>query len=186
MGMGGGMMGGGMMGGGMMMGNRPEKKARLEAVKEIEKGIAALKEAVNKAPDKDPNIATLTGDALTKFMDLYAPESNAINTISNAISGLRGSGGMMGGMMRMGGPSTDVLNELKTLATGDKAAKTTARIDALIKEAQQREEMMQGGGMMGGGMMGGMGAPGGAPGGAPAGGAPAGGAPAGRAGRGGA
>ncbi|MBN1972405.1 MAG: hypothetical protein JW787_02105 [Sedimentisphaerales bacterium] len=165
--------GGGMMGGMgmMMMMPRPEKAARVASVKELEKQIAALKEAVNKAPDKDPNLVTIKDPDLTKFMDTFTVESDAINKIQATLTAMTrvpgeapgGMGGMMGmmGMMGRGGPTSEVLTELKGLAQTDKATKTSARIDALIKEAQQREEMMQnmggmGGGMMGGGMGGGM------------------------------
>jgi len=185
MGGGGGMMGGGM-GGGMMGGGRgargpvqrPDKAARLASLKTLETQIATLKAAIDKAPDKDPNVATLQGDALTKFMDVYTPESEAVNAIQQTLAAMRGGAG--GGRGGMGGASADVLSELRVLANGEKASKTVARIDALIKEAQNAPARgNRGGGMMGGGA----GGPGG--GGMMGGGAGAG-AGAGRGGRGGA
>ena len=133
---------GGARGGGMGLGGRvgmrrglrerPDRTARLEAVKELEKQIASLKAAIEKAPATDPNIANLEGDALTKFMDVYTPESNAINAIQQILSTLRGVRGALGGA------SEDVLSELRVLAQNEKATRTVARLDALIKEAQNR------------------------------------------------
>ncbi len=142
-GAGGGMMGGGagMMGGGAR-GNqglraRPEKAARLASVKELEKQVAALKAAIEKAPATDPNIAKLEGADLTKFMDTYTVESNAINTIQATLASLRSTGGGAG-RMGAGAPAEDVLTELSTLAKDEKATKTAARIAELIQQAQQR------------------------------------------------
>jgi hypothetical protein len=155
---GGGARGGGMGGmdfggvggrGGMRRGlrvrERPDRAARLEAVKELEKQIATLKAAIEKAPATDPNIANLEGDALTKFMDVYTPESNAINAIQQTLSALRGGG--RGG--RGGGASEDVLSEIRVLAQKEKATKTVARLDALIKEAQNRASRRGAGGFGG-------------------------------------
>jgi len=153
-GFGGGMgMGGGMGGrGGMRRAvERPDRAARLDAVKQLETQIAALKAAIEKAPAADPNIANLEGDALTKFMDVYTPESDAINAIQQTLTSLRG-GGARGG--RGGGASQDVLSELRVLAQKEKAAKTMARLDALIQEAQNRTNR-RGAGGFGGGQFGG-------------------------------
>ena len=153
-GFGGGMgMGGGMGGrGGMRRAvERPDRAARLDAIKQLETQITALKAAIEKAPAKDPNIANLEGEALTKFMDVYTPESDAINAIQQTLSTLRG-GGARGG--RGGGASEDVLSELRVLAQKEKATKTVARLDALIQEAQNRTNR-RGAGGFGGGQFGG-------------------------------
>ena len=158
-GFGGGMgMGGGMGGrGGMRRAvERPDRAARLDAVKQLETQIAALKAAIEKAPAADPNIANLEGDALTKFMDVYTPESDAINAIQQTLTSLRG-GGSRGGR---GGASQDVLSELRVLAQKEKATKTMARLDALIQEAQNRANR-RGAGGFGGGQFGGGGQRGG-------------------------
>lgn len=163
-GMGGGMggfgggAGGGGFGGGMGMGGgrgarglraRPDKAERLAAVKKLEKEVADLKAAVEKGPAKDPNIATLEGANLTKFMDTFTVESNAINTIQATLASLNGTGAGGGMMMgRNAGPTEEVLTELSTLAKDEKATKTAARIDALIQQAQQRAT--RGGGAGGG------------------------------------
>jgi hypothetical protein len=163
-GFGGGGFGGGMGGGrGMRAVARPDKAARLADIKTLETQITALKAAIEKAPEKDPNIATLEGDALTKFMDVYTPEQEAINNIQTTLATMSGRSGARGGMR--GGPSEDVLSELRTIANGEKATKTVARLDALIKEAQSAATRRggRGGGMggMGGGRGGGMGGMGG-------------------------
>ena len=115
---------GGMMGRGRQ---RPAREERLAAIKELEKQIAALKAAMEKAPEKDPNVAKLEGEELTKFMAQYTEESNAVNAIQQTLSSISG---------RRGGASADVLSELRVLADQEKASKTLARIDALIKEQQ--------------------------------------------------
>lgn len=128
---------GGMRGG--MMGRarqRPSREERLADIKTLEKQIVALKAAIDKAPATDPNIANLEGDALTKFMTQYTEESNAINAIQETLSNIRGGGGRGG--FRFGGPSEDVLSELRVLAQQEKAPKTVARLDVLIKEEQTR------------------------------------------------
>jgi len=141
-----------------MLTERPAKDKRLAAVKELDKQVAALKAAVDKAPAKDPNLVTIKDADLTTFMNSYTVESVAIDAIQATLTTLRGTPAGMGGMMmnfgRMGGPSEDVLKELNTLAKDEKATKTTARIDALIKEAQDNAARMQ---EMMGGMGGGMG-----------------------------
>jgi hypothetical protein len=158
----GGMMGGGMMGGGMRGGavERPDKAARLDAVKELETQIKTLKAAIDKAPAKDPNFAALEGDALTKAMDLYTPEMDAITAIQTTLTTLRGGGRGMTA-------TSDDLSALRVLANDEKATKTVAKIDELIKTAQTRTNRRGnrggagGGGMMGGGAGGGGGMMGG-------------------------
>lgn len=146
-GTGGGMMGG--MGRGMRIGQRPTKSERLASVKELEKQVAALKAAIEKAPDKDPNIANLEDANLTKFMDVYAPESDAINTIQKTLASLSGTGAGLGGTVGIGsGLTSSVISELLTLAKQDKAAKLTSRLEALAKEADASSSRR--GGMMGG------------------------------------
>lgn len=110
---------------------RPAREERLAAIKALEKQIAALKAAIDKAPATDPNIATLEGDALTKFMAQYTEENAAVNAIQQTLGTMRGRGGR-------GGASADVLSELRVLAQQEKASKTVARLDALIKEEQTR------------------------------------------------
>ena len=125
---------------------RPSREERLAAIKELEKQITALKAEIEKAPASDPNIATLEGDALTKFMAQYTEERNAVNAIQQTLSTISGRGGRGG--FRFGGASADVLSELRVLAQKEKASKTVARLDALIKEEQTRANRR---GQMGGG-----------------------------------
>ncbi len=165
-GAGGGMMGGGagMMGGGARgLRARPEKAARLASVKELDKQVAALKAAIEKGPDKDPNLVTIKDADLTKFMDTYTVESNAINTIQATLTSLQRVAGAGAGMGRMGagGPTEAVLTELAALAKDEKATKTAARIDALIQQAQQAATRGGGAGAGGGAGRGGAGAGGG-------------------------
>lgn len=128
---------GGMRGGQMGRARqRPTREERLAAIKTLEKQIAALKTAIDKAPVKDPNIATLEGDALTKFMAQYTEESTAVNAVQQTLSTMSGRGGRGG--FRFGGLSEDVLSELRVLAQKEKASKTVTRLDALIKEEQTR------------------------------------------------
>jgi len=115
---------------------RPAREERLAAIKTLEKQIVALKAEIDKAPVSDPNIATLEGDALTKFMAQYTEERNAVNAIQQTLSTISGRGGRGG--FRFGGASADVLSELRVLAQKEKASKTVARLDALIKEEQTR------------------------------------------------
>jgi hypothetical protein len=146
-GMDGGMMGG--MGRGMRMGPRPSKAERLASVKELEKQIAELKAATEKAPEKDPNIATLNDTSLKKFMDIYTSESDVINTIQKTLAFLSGTSTGLGGTGGMGsGLTSEVISELITLAEQEKAAKVTSRLEALAKEAEASSN--RGGGMMGG------------------------------------
>lgn len=144
-----GLEGMGGMGRGMRIGQRPTKEERLASVKELEKQVAALKAAIEKAPDKDPNVANLEGANLTKFMDVYASESNAINVIQETISSLSSTNAGLGSRGVMGsGLTSEVISELITLAKQDKAAKLTLRLEALAKEAEASSN--RGGGMMGG------------------------------------
>ena len=143
---------------------RPDKAARLASVKNLETQLAALKAAVEKAPDKDPNLATLDQEALTQAIAAMQPEMDAITAIQTTLESLRGSStggggrGGMAGMFGMGGMSSDdTLSELRVLANSEKATKTVERIDTLIKEA-----LSPAGGRRGGGMMGGFGGAGGA------------------------
>lgn len=140
-----GMGGGGMMGGGMGMGMgargpvvRPDKAARVALIKELETQFATLKAAVDKAPDKDTAVTAESDQATTdKATAERQAETDAIRAIQTTLASLRGAAtggrGMMGG-----GASADVLSELRVLASAEKAAKTVARLDALIKEAQTR------------------------------------------------
>ncbi len=147
----GGMMGG--MGPGMRIGQRPSKTERLASVKELEKQIAALKAAIEKAPEKDPNMASLENGSLTKFMDAYTIESNTINDIQKTISSLSGTAAGFGGTGGSGsGLTTEVISNLLDLAKQEKAVKLTTRLEALAKEAQASAS--RGGGMMGGGRRG--------------------------------
>ena len=135
-----GQMGG--MRGVMMMRRvrqRPSGEERLAAIKTLEKQIAALKVEIEKAPASDPNIATLEGDALTKFMAQYTEESNAVNAIQETLTTITGRGGRggRGGFGFFGGGS-DTLSELRVLANGEKASKTVARLDELIQQEQTR------------------------------------------------
>jgi hypothetical protein len=139
---------------------RPDKAARLASFKELEKQVAALKAAVEKGPATEPNMSKLEGAELTKFMDTYTVESNAINAINATLASLTSTGGGMG-RNAAGGPTEEVLTELNTLAKGEKATKTAARIDALIQEAQTRATRGGAGGGAGGGR-GGRGGAGGA------------------------
>ena len=134
---------GGMRGGMMRARQRPSREERLAAIKTLEKQIAALKVEIEKAPASDPNIANLEGDALTKFMTQYAEESNAVNAIQQTLSTISGRSGF-----RFGGPSADVLSDLRVLANKEKASKTVARLDELIQEEQTRASRR---GQMGGG-----------------------------------
>ncbi len=137
------------MGRGMRIGQRPTKAERLASVKELEKQIAALKVAIEEAPDKDPNIANLEGANLTKFMDVYTPESNAINVIQETLSSLSSTNAGLGYRGRMSSSLTsEVISELITLAKQDKAANLTSRLEILAKEAEASSS--RGGGMMGG------------------------------------
>lgn len=141
---------------------RPGKDARLASIKEIETQIAALKAVIEKAPDKDPNIAALEGTALTDAIQAMQPENDAITAIQTALASLRGNapaaagrGGMGGTRGGMGGnitPSADVLSELRVLANDEKATQTVARLDTLIKEAQTQAGGARGGMGMGMGM----------------------------------
>ncbi len=183
-GAGGGMMGGGMMGGQRGPVARPDKAARLEAIKTLETQIAALKAAIEKAPEKDTAVTAESDQAtIDKATAERQAETDALTAVQTTLASLRGGRGGRGGM----GASADVLSELRVLASGEKATKTIAKLDALIKEAQTTGGARggRGGGMMGGGMMGG-GMMGGGAGGMMGGGAGGPGAGAGRGGRGGA
>ena len=137
------------MGRGIRIGQRPTKAERLASVKEIEKQIAALKIAIEKAPDRDPNIATLENANLTKFMDVYTTESDAINTIQKTLSSLSATGAGSGSRGGAGsGLTSAAISELLNLAKQEKAAKLTNRLEALSKEVQAPAS--RGGGMMGG------------------------------------
>ncbi len=160
-GFGGGGMGGFGGGGGGMMGGRgnrgpverPDKAQRLKDVAELEKQVTALKAAIEKAPEKDPNIAALEGSKLTDFMNVYTPEEAIVNSMQNTLTTMSGRGAR-GGMR--GGVTTEQLTELRTLANDEKATKVVARIDELIKEAQTATTR-RGGGRNGGGAGGGFG-----------------------------
>lgn len=126
---GGGRGGGRGFGGRMTMSaERPDRDARLATVKELESQIATLKAAIEKAPAQDPNFAALSTDELTKAMEYYQAESDAVQAIQTSLASLNG-----GGMMRMSSSNND-LADLRVLAKSERATKTVDRIDALIKE----------------------------------------------------
>jgi hypothetical protein len=130
------------MRGGMMRGRprqRPNREERLAAIKTLEKQVAALKAEIQKAPASDPNIATLEGDARTKFMAQFTEESNAVNAIQQTLATMmgRGSRGGPGGFGFFRG-GADTLSELRVLANKEKAIKTVARLDELIQQEQTR------------------------------------------------
>jgi hypothetical protein len=131
-----GSMRGGMMG---RARQRPDREERLAAIKELEKQIAALKAEIEKSPASDPNIATLEGEARTKFMAQYTEERNAISAIQQTLATITGRGGRggRGGFSFFGG-GEDTLAELRVLANKEKASKTVARIDELIQQEQTR------------------------------------------------
>ncbi len=143
---------------------RPDRAKRIAAVKELETQIAALKEAIEKAPEKDPNFAALDNNARTQAIAAMQPENDAINAIQATLESLRdsnaGAGAGRGGMNMMGGmpgfntSSDDALSELRVLANNEKATKTVERIDVLIKEALAPANTRRGG-MMGGATRGG-------------------------------
>ncbi|MBN1973955.1 MAG: HEAT repeat domain-containing protein [Sedimentisphaerales bacterium] len=139
---------------------RPDKAARLASIKELETQLAALKAAIDKAPDKDPNLAALDETARMQAIQAMQPETDAITAIQTTLASLRAGGSSGGGRGGRGGTggmgntaSPDVLSELRVLANGEKAPKTVARLDTLIKEAQTQTGRRAGG-------MGGMNAPG--------------------------
>jgi HEAT repeat protein len=147
---------------------RPDKAARLNSIKELETQFAALKAAIDKAPDQDPNMATLDEAGRAKAMEIIQPEQDAISAIQTTLAALRGTstgGGNRGGRGGMGGTtsSPDILSELRILANGEKATKTVERVDALIKESltQTNRRGGMGGAGMGGAGMGNRGAGGG-------------------------
>jgi hypothetical protein len=156
------MMGGGMRGArGPIV--RPDKAARLASIKTLETQIAALKAAIEKAPEKDTVVAAEADQAtIDKATAERQAETDALTAVQTTLASLRNAaaattGGRGGRGM---GASADVLSELRVLANDEKAAKTVAKLDALIKEAQTtggaRGGRGQGGGMMGGGAGGGM------------------------------
>jgi hypothetical protein len=147
---GGGM--GGNRGGGMAAAastRRPDKAARLASIAEIEKQIATLRAAIQKAPATDPCIPQLQDEALSTFTTQYTEESNAVNQIAQTINTLRvtaaagGRGGRGGGG---GGLTAEVLTELTKLAQGENATKLAARLEALAKEAAAAPARGGGGG----------------------------------------
>ncbi len=148
--------GGGMGGGQGMMAaatQRPDKTDRLASIAELEKQIAALKTAIQKAPSTDPCIPQLQGDALTTFTAQYNEENTAINAIVRILNTIRPAAGAAGGRGGRGGLTTDVIAELTKIAQEEKAAKLTLRLEALAKEAAAAPAR----GGMGGGMGGGRG-----------------------------
>jgi hypothetical protein len=146
-GMGGGGMGGGRgaAGGGMpaVSMQRPNKTARLASIAEIEKQIAALRTAIQKAPATDPCIPQLQPEALTTFTAQYNEESTALTQIVTAINTLRA-----GGRGGAGSLTTEVIAELTKLATEEKATKLVSRLEAVAKETTAQAG--RGGGMGGG------------------------------------
>jgi enterochelin esterase-like enzyme len=110
---------------------RPSRQERLTAINNLEKQVATLKAAIEKAPAADPNIAALQGNALTAFMDVYAPESNTISEMSKILASIRGTTASARGVL-----TTEVLTELSGLAKQDNAAKLTAMLGEMGKAAQ--------------------------------------------------
>jgi hypothetical protein len=132
---------GGGMGGGRGMAaasQRPDKAGRLAVLSEIEKQIAAIRNAIEAAPAQDPNIATLEGEALTNFTTQYTRENDAVNQLAQRINSLRPTTGGRGGRGGFGRTSltTDTLSELLALAQSEKAATTIERLDVLLDESQ--------------------------------------------------
>jgi endonuclease/exonuclease/phosphatase family metal-dependent hydrolase len=127
----------GVRGGMAAVVQRPNQAARLAAISEIENQISTLKASIEKAPETDPNIATLSGDNLAAFTNQYAEERNAINQIAQTINNLRptapGRGGFAGSA---GGLTSEFLIELASLAKSDNAEKLTSRLESLSKETQ--------------------------------------------------
>ncbi|MBN2590523.1 MAG: hypothetical protein JXA96_11735 [Sedimentisphaerales bacterium] len=163
----GGGAGGGMMGG--MRGARgpvvrPDKAARLALIKELEAQVKTLVAAVEAAPAKDTEVTADSDQAtIDKATAERQAETDALTAVQTTLASLRNAaaaGGGRGGR-GMGGASADVLSELRVLASGEKATKTVAKLDALIKEAQTtggaRGGRGQGRGGMGGGGRGGAG-----------------------------
>ena len=154
-GRGGGGMGG--MGGGMGMGaggrgmapvsvRRPDKATRLTSIAEIEKQIADLRSAIQKAPATDPCIPQLQGDALTTFRTQYTAESNSVNAIATALNTIRpvgGAAGGRGGAGAMGGLTAAMVTELKKLAQEDKATKLASRLDVLAKQIEEQNAIQK-------------------------------------------
>jgi hypothetical protein len=140
--LGGGIMGGGQRGGGTQYSQRPSRQERLDAVESLEKQVATIRTQIEKAPSVDPNIANLTGSALTDFMNVYTPESNTINEMSRTLSSLSGTAAVAGGQRGgVGGLTTGIITELTALAKADNATKIAARLDVLAKEAQTAAAM---------------------------------------------
>jgi len=123
---------------------RPSRQQRMAAVEAFEKQVATLRTQIEKAPSVDPNVASLSGSALTAFMDVYAPESNTINEMARTLTTLSGvnvpaaggrGGAAMGGMMGgSGGLTADTLTELLALAKQDNASKLTARLETISQQ----------------------------------------------------
>ena len=63
---------------------RPGRTSRFASIAEIEKQIANLRSAIQKAPTADPCIPQLQGDALTTFRNQYTKESNSVNANCNS------------------------------------------------------------------------------------------------------
>jgi hypothetical protein len=152
--MGFGMMGG-RMGGRVARGPvvRPDKKARLASIAELEKQVAALKAAIENAPDKDTEITPESDRAtIQKAAEERQAENKAITAIQSTLSSLRNEANVGGGRRRGIFATNDVLSELRVLANGEKATKTVAHLDTLIKEAQTRtrrnRDQGRGAGMM--------------------------------------
>ncbi len=144
-GMGGGMGGGGR-GGAAVSVRRPDKAARLASIAEIEKQIAALRTAIQKAPATDPCIPQLQGDALTTFRTQYTAESNSVNAIAAALNAMRpvgGAAGGRGGAGATGGLTAAIVTELKKLAQEDKATKLTSRLDVLAKQIEEQNAIQK-------------------------------------------
>jgi hypothetical protein len=126
---GGGM--GGARGGMAASAQRPDKTARLASIGELEKQIATLRAAIQKAPAIDPNVATLQSDTLTNFTSQYNEESNAISQIATTLNSIRP-------IPNAGIIYLDTLSEINDLAKSENATKVMALVQVLVKQTETR------------------------------------------------
>ncbi len=129
---------------------RPNKSARLAYITDIEKQIANLRTAIQKAQPTDPCIATLTGDNLTSFSAQYNEESSVITQIVMTLNLIRPPAGVAGGRGGRGGGATgglttEVITELTKLAQSENATKVAARLNVLAKEVAATQAAARGG-----------------------------------------
>jgi hypothetical protein len=127
-GQGGGRAGGGT-GRGMGMATvtqRPDRAARIASIAELEKQVATLKVAIQKAPASDVNVADLKGEALMAYVGQINDENRFFTQIAAILSTMRPVSGSI---------TTEQMTELTALAKEDKATKLTARLEALTNDA---------------------------------------------------